>query len=375
MLRQAGYRTDMVGKWHLGFAFSGWEERLAGGPVDQGFDSYFGVPASTDIPPFFYVEGDQAVAAPTQQIEEHHSEGVRPIQGAFWRAGGIAPGLKLEEVLPTFASKALAKIDERARERDKPFFLYLALTAPHTPWLPTGSHRGRVRFEGDVPEALADYGDFVGQVDDVVGRVLAKLDEHEIAGETLVIFTSDNGPTWYDEDVRRTGHDSAGQWRGMKADVWEAGHRVPFIVRWPDRVPAGRASDELVCQVDLMATLAALVGQDLPEGAAPDSENLLPLLLGEEGAEGRETLVTQSSAGVLALRRGPWKFVPQLGSGGFSEPRREKAPPGEPEVQLYHVGDDPGEATNLAGKRPAVVKEMAGLLEQVRASTRTAGNR
>lgn len=364
MLRGAGYHTAMVGKWHLGFAFQGWDERLGGGPADRGFDSYFGVPASTDIPPYFFVQNDRAVTAPTEPIEEHHSEGVRTIQGAFWRGGMIAPGLKLEQVLPTFAEKALAEIDERAKTPDQPFFLYLAFTSPHTPWLPLESFRGR--------SGAGDYGDFVTQVDDAIGRVLDRLKRHGLAENTLVIFTSDNGPTWYDEDAARYGHDSAGPWRGMKGDAWEAGHRVPFVARWPGHVPAGQTRDELIGQVDLMATLAALVGQKLPPAAAPDSENLLPLLLGEQGAKGREVLITQSSMGVLALRKGSWKFIPHLGSAGFSEPKRERPRPGQPEVQLYDLASDPGETKNLAAEKPEVVDEMSSLLEQMRTSDRTA---
>ncbi|MGC1273281.1 MAG: arylsulfatase [Planctomycetaceae bacterium] len=369
MLRQAGYHTAMVGKWHLGFGFDDWDEPLRDGPVDRGFDSFFGVPASTDIPPYFFVEGDRAVAPPTDEIAEHHSDGVRPIQGTFWRAGGISPKLGLEDVLPTFADTALAKLDERAKSPDEPFFVYLALTAPHTPWLPSAAYHGRSKLAGpDVPEALRHYGDFVVQVDDIVGQVIAKLDEHGIADKTLVIFSSDNGPTWFPEDVERTGHDSAGPWRGMKGDVWEAGHRVPLVVRWPGRVPDGRTCDELVGQVDLMATTASLVGFDLPGEAAVDSLNLLPLLLGETGATGRATLITESSGGVLALRQGPWKFIPQLGSAGFSQPKREKPRPNEPDVQLYHLGDDPGETTNLAGDRPKLVADLSAVLERAKST-------
>lgn len=369
MLRQAGYRTAMVGKWHLGFTFDDWHVPLRGGPVDRGFESFFGVPASTDIPPYFFVEDDRAVAAPTEEIAEHHSDGVRPIQGEFWRAGGIAPGLRLEDVLPMLSAKALAKLDERASSPDEPFFVYVALTAPHTPWLPSEAYRGESKLAGpDVPEALRHYGDFVVQVDDLVGQVIAKLDEHGVADETLVIFSSDNGPTWFPEDVERTGHDSAGPWRGMKGDVWEAGHRIPLVVRWPGRVPVLRTCDELVGQVDLMATIASLVGFDLPDEEAIDSRNLLPLLLGETDATGRKTLITESSGGVLALRQGPWKLIPQLGSAGFSQPKREKARPNEPEVQLYHLGDDPGETTNLAGDRPKLAAELSAVLEQTKAT-------
>ncbi|MDQ3330949.1 MAG: sulfatase-like hydrolase/transferase [Planctomycetota bacterium] len=373
MLAKAGYRTDMLGKWHLGFDFTSFDDALAGGPVDRGFASYFGVPASTDIPPYFFIEDDHAVEAPTAMIDEHHSEGVRNIQGAFYREGKIAPGLKLPEVLPTFAERALARIEENAKSPETPFFTYLALTAPHTPWLPAKKFHGRssMRAEG-VPPALADYGDFVANVDDIVGQVLDRLDELSIADRTLVIFTSDNGPTWYDDDAELTGHDSAGPWRGMKGDVWEAGHRVPLIIRWPAHVPADETSDALIGQVDFFATLAALVGQKLAKETAPDSHNLLPVLLGHDGATGRETLITQSSQGVLSLRKGSLKFIPHLGSAGFSEPKREKPTPGGPTVQLYDLANDPGETTNLAGERPNVVAELTALLERLQTAERTA---
>lgn len=372
MLAKAGYRTDMVGKWHLGFDFTSFDEPMRGGPVDRGFASYFGVPASTDIPPYFFVEGDRAVEAPTASIDEHHSEGVRNIQGAFYREGKIAPALKLENVLPTFAEKALARIEENAKG-DQPFFTYLALTAPHTPWLPAEKFHGRSSIRSSsVPDALADYGDFVANVDDVVGQVLSKLDDLAIADETLVIFTSDNGPTWYDSDAELTGHDSAGPWRGMKGDVWEAGTRVPFIIRWPGHVPANETTDALFGQVDLFATFAALVDQKIASETAPDSQNQLPVLLGQDGARGRETLITQSSGGVLSLRKGSWKFIPHLGSAGFSDPRREKPTPEGPTVQLYDLTSDPGETKNLALDKPQLVAELSALLEQLENAPRTA---
>jgi arylsulfatase A-like enzyme len=372
MLAQAGYRTDMVGKWHLGFEFTSFDKPLRGGPVDRGFASYFGVPASTDIPPYFFVENDRSVEAPTESIDEHHSEGVRNIQGAFYREGKIAPGLKLQNVLPTFAEKALARIEQNSK-RDKPFFTYLALTAPHTPWLPAETFHGRSSIRSaSVPAALADYGDFVANVDDVVGQVLAKLDELAIADNTLVIFTSDNGPTWYDADAELTGHDSAGPWRGMKGDVWEGGTRVPFIVRWPGHVPANQTTEALFGEVDLFATFAALVDQKLSPETAPDSQNQLPVFLGEKGARGRDTLITQSSGGVLSFRKGNMKFIPHLGSAGFSDPKREKPTPGGPTVQLYDLAADPGETKNLAAERPELVAEMSALLERLEQAPRTA---
>lgn len=210
MLRDAGYATAMVGKWHLGFAEDGYANRLPGGPVDRGFDSYFGIRASTDIPPYFYIRGDRAVTPPTGRIEANASAGWSPIQGAFWRAGGIAPDLTLSDVLPRFTDEAIAVI-ENHRDARKPLMLYLAYPAPHTPWLPAP------RFQGKSGAGL--YGDFVMMVDHEIGRVLAALESAQMLGTTLIVFASDNGPTWYPADTARFGHDSAGGFRGMKADA------------------------------------------------------------------------------------------------------------------------------------------------------------
>ena len=240
-----------------------------------------------------------------------------------------------------------------------PLFLYVALPAPHTPWLPTA------RFKGKGGAGM--YGEFVAQVDDTVGRVLAALDRRGIVDETLVIFTSDNGPVWYDADVDRFGHDSMGPWRGMKGDAWEAGHRMPFLARWPGRVAAGATTDALVNFTDVLATFAELTGAALPDGAGEDSVSFLPVLLGRGGTRraGGGT-ISQSSRGFLALRQGPWKLIDQLGSGGFTKPSRVKPKPGEPKGQLYNLADDPGELKNLYSQRPRVVARLTTLLEKYR---------
>ncbi len=226
LARSQGYRTAMIGKWHLGFAEQGYDRPLPGGPVDRGFDTFFGIRASTDIPPYFYIRDDRAVTPPTDSIEENHSAGWSPIQGAFWRAGGIAPDLQLERVLPRFTDEALDVIRDHARNNDgKPLLLYLAYPAPHTPWLPDAEFIGK--------SGASMYGDFAVMVDTMIGRVLDALRDAEMAEDTLVLFTSDNGPVWFPADVARFGHDSAGGLRGMKGDAWECGHRVPFVVRWP----------------------------------------------------------------------------------------------------------------------------------------------
>jgi arylsulfatase A-like enzyme len=203
----------MVGKWHLGFHEKGYDQPLKGGPVDRGFDSFFGIRASTDIPPYFYIRDDRPVKPPTGHIDANATEGWSSIQGAFWREGGIAPDLKLEEVLPRFADEAIKVIDGHpASGSDKPLMLYLACPAPHTPWLPSGE------FEGKSGASM--YSDFMMMVDAMIGKVLKALDRAGMRENTLVIFSSDNGPVWYEQDVRKYDHDSSGTLRGIKGDAW-----------------------------------------------------------------------------------------------------------------------------------------------------------
>jgi arylsulfatase A len=234
LLKTAGYHTAMVGKWHLGFREAGYDQPLRGGPVDCGFDSFFGLRASTDISPYFYIRGDRAVIPPTNHIAEHHSEGWASNQGEFWREGGIAPDLELKDVLPRLTEEACAVISAQAGKKPEvrqPLMLHLAYPAPHTPWLPAAEFAGK--------SGAGMYGDFATMVDAQIGRVLAALEKAGMMQDTLLVFASDNGPVWHPADVARLGHDAAGGLRGMKGDVWEAGHRMPFIVRWPGRVKAG----------------------------------------------------------------------------------------------------------------------------------------
>lgn len=239
MLQKCGYYTAGVGKWHLGL---GSEEKtdytkpLHPGPVDHGFDYFYGIPASLDIDPYLYFENDHVVRQPTETIAASDSvtatdtneaatagtAGSRGVRGVFWRGGAIAPGFKLEEVLPKMTKKACDIIHERAKKTE-PFFLYFALPAPHTPWLPSKEFRGRSH--------AGLYGDYVAQVDDVFGQVLKAIDDAGIADDTLVIITSDNGADWKITDKALYPHLANGNWRGEKADIWEAGHRVPFMVR------------------------------------------------------------------------------------------------------------------------------------------------
>jgi arylsulfatase A len=369
LLRDEGYHTAMVGKWHLGFRENGYDQPLRGGPVDCGFDSFFGLRASTDIPPYFNIRGDSAVTPPTGHIAEHHSEGWSPSQGAFWREGGIAPGLELKDVLPRLTDEACAVINAQASKKPdahQPLMLYLAFTAPHTPWLPAAEFAGQ--------SGAGMYGDFVMMVDAQIGRVLAALEKAGMIQDTLLIFTSDNGPMWLSADVARLGHDAAGGLRGMKADAWEGGHRMPFIVRWPGRVKAGTVSDQTICFTDLLATFADICGAKLSASAGPDSYSLLPVLEGRQpkGQPIRGPIMMQAgSSSAMMIRSGDWKLINQLGSGGFSKPSSIKPKPGDPAGQLYNLRSDLAESNNLYMKHPEIVARLEAEMQRIKAGTQT----
>lgn len=363
LLQGQGYQTAMVGKWHVGFAEDGYDKPLPGGPVDRGFDSYFGIRASTDIPPYFYIRGDRVVQPPSNHIAANNSEGWSPVQGAFWREGGIAPDLVLKDVLPKFTDEAITVVEEA--DRDKPLMLYLAYPAPHTPWLPSPEYVGK--------SGAGMYGDFLMMVDAQIGRVLQALDAHGRSDNTLLIFSSDNGPVWYEEDVARFDHDSSGGLRGMKGDAWENGHRMPFIVRWPGNVAPGSTSDQMISFVDFLATFADLTGSTLPAGAGPDSFSFLPVLRGTQpdGTPVRKHLALESANGTRMLRDGPWKLITTLGSGGFSKPRTIKPTPDGPTGQLYNLDEDPGELNNRYLELPEKVAEMKAQLAAIEAAPQT----
>lgn len=366
VLKGAGYATAMIGKWHLGFDGGSkfdFSKPLRGGPCDHGFDSFFGQHASLDIPPYFYVENDHAVAAASEDIAASSSPDWSPIQGAFWRAGKIAPGYQHADVLPTYTHKAVEYLEARGRSRDrKPFFLYLAFIAPHTPWLPAEQFRGKSL--GGL------YGDYVTQVDDCIGQVLQTLAREGLAENTVVFFTSDNGPVWYPEDVAKFRHSATAAWRGMKGDALEGGHRMPFVARWSGKIKPGTTSAETICFTDLLSTFASISGAKIPVGAAEDSHDLTPILLDKKHSKPlREVTIHESSSGMLAIRSGDWKLIPQLGSGGFTKPSKVQPQPGEPAGQLYNLADDPGETRNLYSEKPEMVKRLQSLLDDCKTGT------
>ncbi len=339
MLRPLGYRTGVFGKWHLGLgtaARTDYREELRPAPADFGFDEFLGIPASLDMPPYLFVEGRRAVELPTAKVADNGEV----LRGPYWRGGAIAPSFRFDRVVPALTGRAV----DFVRDARRPFFAYVPLPAPHTPWVPSAGFTGRSR--------AGLYGDFVEEFDDCVGRLVDAA-----PADTLVIVTSDNGAPWSAPDVTASGgHFANRDWRGQKADVYEAGHRVPFLVRWPDRARAGTVDSSLVCLTDVFATLARSVGRRLSDGEAEDS-----IPLGR-----RDHLVHHSALGHFSYRRGPWKLMERRGSGGFTEPKVVPVQAGEPEGELYHLGRDPQERQDLSRAEPRKVAELRAALQRVR---------
>ena len=377
-LNANGYATAGIGKWHLGLGAdpdpdddepgrTDYAAPLRPGPVTVGFEHYFGIPASLDMEPYLYIEDDGVFEAATGTVEA--SDMRRRGGGGFWRAGEIAPGFDFLQVTPTLFHRAGAYIEERAETGDgRPFFLYLPLPSPHTPWMPLAE------FEGASGAGV--YGDFVAQVDAGVGKLLADLDRLGLTENTLVLFTSDNGAHWLASDIEETGHRANGALRGQKADIHEGGHRIPFLARWPDRIPAGSVRSELAGLLDIFRTVASILGTELPDGSAEDSVDLWPVLRGDSGAPPpRRSLVHHSARGMFALRYDEseggntgrrWKLVEGLGSGGFTEPRQLAPAPGGAAGQLYELTVDPAETIDLYLERPDVVGRLTTELDAIR---------
>jgi arylsulfatase A len=371
-LKDHGYHTACIGKWHLGLnwrdrngdilentgAEKGWNvdfsRPLENGPTMRGFDYFFGMDAP-NYPPYCYIENDRTIGIPSKD---------KP-RSMFGVPGVMREDWDLYKVLPELEKRAVRYINERA-DPDRPFFLYFPLTAPHTPIVPNREHVGSSR--------AGAYGDFVHQVDAIVGNILKALDRNDLTENTLVIFTSDNGSPRRDgtgmegehDSVLRYGHNPSHHFSGKKADIWEGGHRVPFLARWPGKIAPGSRSDEVVCTTDFFATCAAIVGNGLPDDAGEDSYNILPLLTGE-GRSGalREATVHLGGDGSFSIRQGKWKLeiCPGSGGGGTLSPEmamREKLPM----IQLYDLEKDIGEKNNLHDRYPEVVYRLTGLLER-----------
>lgn len=377
LLKEQGYRTGCVGKWHVGMDWEllpgkkvsdlniepreqvfnvDYTKPIKNGPNAVGFDYFYGIAASLDMVPYAYIENDRLTAKPT----EDRSFLMRPeTPKRSTRQGPTVPGFEAHDVLPTLTAKANAFLTECAAKPTTPFFLYVPLASPHTPIAPSKEWQGK--------SGLGSYADFVAQTDDAVGKLLATLEKLKLAENTLVIFTSDNGcsPEADYSDLLKKGHNPSGSYRGHKADIYEGGHRVPFIVRWPGVVKAGRTSTQLLCLSDLLRTCAEIAGAKVPDAAGEDSFSFVPVLKEKAGEGGRTSLVNHSINGSFAIRDGDWKLCLCPGSGGWSAPRPGRDDASKlPTMQLFNLKDDLGETKNLVAEEPKIVERLAKLLEQ-----------
>ncbi len=388
LLKSKGYATACIGKWHLGWDWNAikkpgavaadgekngkqvkgaggfapdafdWSKPIPGGPLSHGFDEYFGddVP---NFPPYAWFQNDRVVTEPTVPVATP-----KPAAEGDWEA---RPGPSVKDwdfwaVMPTLTDKAEEWIARQTKE--KPFFLYLPFTSPHAPIVPAAEFEGKSNAGG--------FGDFVVQTDDTVGRVLQALQKAGFAENTLVIFSADNGPEHYAyERVQKFGHRSMGPLRGLKRDLYEGGHRVPFLVRWPGVVPAGKVSDGLLSQIDLYATIAKVIGAEIPAGSAEDSYNQLALLKGE-GPSARQTLVHNTNPNGYGLRHGQWLLIAAKTGGAISKvpawfDESNGYQPNSLPGELYDLSTDLGQHRNVYAAQPERVQELGRLLDQIRA--------
>ncbi len=378
LLRKNGYKTACIGKWHLGLdwervdawkpLYEGWPwdlketsnvdytKPVKGGPDEHGFDYSYILPASLDIQPYVYIENGKLTSSNLSHIEEWQGE-----RGEWFRQGDVADNFSHQDCLQHFADRAVKYLEEETKTGE-PYFLYFPITAPHTPWMPTEEFRGK--------SGAGIYGDFVCMVDDVVGQIYEALEKSGNADNTLVIFTSDNGSHWKDTDIAQYGHKANGVLKGMKSDLWEGGHRIPFIATWPEVIEPGQTSDQMVCSTDFLATCAAITNTPLAEDAGEDSYSFFHALKGEEDAiNGRKTMIYHSADGHFGFRSAQWALLACKGSGGWSlfESNAQQLP----DMQLYDLSDDIRQERNLFESHPAKAAEMKELLDLQIASGRS----
>jgi arylsulfatase A len=360
LMKRQGYATACVGKWHQGMSSKAEADgTLKMSPLDFGFDYYFGFDAP-EQGPYAWIENRLFVVPPTETMADHPGEGVTnpETQGLHWRKGLAAPGWEFEGYLSPIADKADAWLENQTGN-NAPFFLYYAIPAPHAPWATASEFKGK--------SAAGQYGDYVMNVDAMIGRVMATLEKLKLKDDTLIVFSSDNGPVWYAQDIETFGHRSAGPWNGMKGALTDAGHRMPFIASWPGKIEAGSSCDELICFADMMATMASLLGEKLPNDAGEDSFDISPLLRGEKPAQPIRNSMVHVNYGsyTLAIRDGDWKLILPSGvyavQDGTVTPDRIVETQGKgpnSQFQLYNLRADPSEATNVFTQEPDKAREL-----------------
>jgi arylsulfatase A-like enzyme len=385
ILKTKGYATACIGKWHLGWDWkfknepSGevmqwgnlrkvylpedidWSKPLVGGPLSRGFDYYFG-DGTINFPPYAWVENDRIIEAPTEEMDINNI-GFDTKEGEWeFRPGPKVKGWNPYKVLPTLTQKTLEWISRQ--KQSVPFFLYFALPSPHAPIIPNDEFDGKSQ--------AGAYGDFIVQTDWIVGQVLHALKEKGYEDNTLIIFSADNGPEAYAwKRAENYGHYSMGDFRGLKRDVWEGGHHVPFIIKWPGQIEAGTVSNEVISQVDIMATLASITGTDLPEKAAPDSYSFLPVIKDEKyNSPLREATVHNTYESKWGVRKGDWLYINSSSGGHREMPESFKKLTGYTDFYteglLFNMIDDPEQRINLYEKYPEKIREMDKLLREYR---------
>jgi len=379
MLKEKGYDTACIGKWHLGWDWDAirkpgapkgrnshvdfdWSKPVPGGPLDHGFDHYFG-DTVINFPPYAWIEDDILIRAPDTDLDTKAMNAVTKEGSWEARPGPALKDWDFYKVLPTLTEKSVEYVLSR-KGNPKPFFLYVPYPSPHAPIIPNDEFDGKSK--------AGPYGDFVVQTDDACGRVLAALKEIGAEENTIVVFSADNGPEHYAyAREEKFGHWSAKPFRGLKRDIYEGGHHVPFLIRWPGALKPGSVCDGLVSQVDLMATFASLVGYELPDEAALDSYDLLPFLTGKAEATPRASHVHNTKKDHYAIRDGKWLLVnaqtgylrpaPKAWEARHGYPPEDKLP-----VELYDFEKDPSQKTNLAAEHPEIVQKLQELLAKIR---------
>lgn len=374
MLKSAGYATGVFGKWHLGLdwhltdgrsvreatggvqapGYEGFDidysAALTGGPTDLGFDYWYGISGSLDMAPYCYIENDKTVGIPSKEKEIYYNQ---------QRKGMQTDDFKDEEVDLTIAEKAVSFIENHiSNNPEQPFFAYVPTAAPHRPCdIQPEIVKGKSK--------AGDRGDMVMLFDYVVGQLADTVEKLGINENTIIIVTSDNGARATCADGNDYGHKSNGELRGQKADIWDGGHREPLIIKWPGIIKAGSTSDKLICLMDFFATFADIINYDIAQDSGEDSISFLPILQDNKNTHLRENVIHHSGYGMYSIRKGDWKYIEALGSGGFTEPRDEKPLPNGPQGQLYNIKDDISETDNLWQQNPDVVNKLSKELQQI----------
>ena len=368
LLKKQGYATACVGKWHLGMDWTSTDGKeiaqtkpqnvdfsapMKNCPLDVGFDYYFGIAASLNMDPHAYIDG-RHIQGTLEFLKDKEAVAARGLVGA--KPGWAAKEFVQSQVLPDFTKKTCAWIREN---KDQPFFVYMPLNSPHSPIVPSSAFEGK--------SGITPHGDFCMETDWAVGEVLKTLDELGVADNTIVIFTADNGtsPGSKFDKAQAQGHYSSWIYRGLKGTTWEGGHRVPFLVRWPNGVKAGTVSDQLVCTTDLMATVADVIGEKLADNVGEDSVSFLPALKGEEIPNiGTRGVVHHSDSGVFAIRRGKWKLLFDNKGGSRRTNPKDKPVINSADLLLFDMENDVGETTNVSAEYPEVVESLKKLLAE-----------